>query len=511
MSSRSMFESVRGETRASGVLLHPTSLPGRGTGELGETAYRFVDWLAEAGQSYWQVLPLAAITEVGSPYNGLSAMAGNALLLSLERLVADGLLEASAVEAMPVSSERIDFPALAGWKGQLLAQAHDAFRRAAAPELQEPFQHFQAENAFWLEDYALFQALREHYHGAPWTAWDAGVRERAPDALRQARQQLAATVENYALQQFLFARQWYALHRYANQRGIRMIGDLPIFVDHNSADVWAHQELFQLDERGQPQVVSGVPPDYFNAMGQHWGHPLYRWEVMAERGYLWWAERLRTIFKAVDIVRVDHFRGFEAYWAIPATEKTALHGHWVPGPGERFFRAMERVYGPLPVIAEDLGLITPAVDALREALGFPGMRVLQFAFDGDPANPHLPENHPQNVVAYTGTHDNHTAMGWWETATETEHRLFNQRVDLTEPSMHWQMIRMAFASPARLAIVPLQDVLGLGREARMNTPGVMEGNWAWRFAEEALTPQVQVHLRDITRWSTRLPEAAGSP
>jgi 4-alpha-glucanotransferase len=510
MPSRPMSASVLGETRASGVLLHPTSLPGRGTGDLGETAYRFVDWLAEAGQSYWQVLPLAAITEVGSPYNSLSALAGNPWLLSLERLVADGLLDASAVEAMPVSNEDIDFPELAGWKGQLLAQVHAAFRRGAAPELREPFQHFQAEHAFWLEDYALFQALREHDHGAPWTAWDAGVRERHPDALRRARQQLAEAVENYAFQQFLFARQWCALRRYANQRGIRMIGDLPIFVDHNSADVWAHQEFFQLDERGEPQVVSGVPPDYFNALGQHWGHPLYRWEVMAARGYPWWTERLRTLFEAVDLVRMDHFRGFEAYWAIPATETTALHGHWVAGPGERFFRAMERVYGPLPVIAEDLGLITPAVDALREAFGFPGMRVLQFAFDGDPANPHLPENHPQNAVAYTGTHDNPTAMGWWETAVETEHRLLTQRADPTETGVHWQMMRMAFASPARLAIVPLQDVLGLGREARMNTPGVRDGNWAWRFAEEALTPQVQAHLREVTCWSTRLPAGAVS-
>jgi 4-alpha-glucanotransferase len=497
--------------RASGVLLHPTSLPGRGTGDLGEAAYRFVDWLAGAGQSYWQLLPLVAVTEGGSPYNGLSALAGNPLLISPERLVRGGLLNEADLETVPVSSKPIDFPRLAEWKGSLLAEAHRAFRDGAAPELTTPFDSFRRENASWLDDYALFRALREHHRGAPWTAWEPRLQARERNALREAEQELADVIGQYAFQQFLFDRQWSALRRYANDRGIRIIGDIPIFVAHDSADVWAHRELFQLDEEGEPEVVSGVPPDYFSETGQRWGNPLYRWDAMAERGYAWWTERFRRTLEWVDVVRVDHFRGFEAYWEIPASEETALNGRWVPGPGEALFRAVERELGSLPVIAEDLGLITPEVEELRDTLGFPGMRVLQFAFDGDPSNPHLPGNHPENAVSYTGTHDNDTAVGWWEHASAEEREQFRRLAGGEIGEIHWQMIRLAFASEARLAVAPLQDVLGLGSEARMNTPGASQGSWEWRCAGEAIDSRAQARLRRVTGGSDRLSPSAPDP
>jgi 4-alpha-glucanotransferase len=470
-----------GPASGSGVLLHPTCLPGPGVGDLGEAAHRFVDWLAAAGQAYWQILPLGPVDTGGSPYNGLSALAGNPLLISPSLLLADGLVEPGdlpAGDALP--ADRVDYPGVTAWKTDLLRAAHRRFRSAPPPELRDAFERFRADNEAWLLDYTLFRALRDHCQGAAWTTWPLEVRRREPEALERFRGLLADEIERFAFQQFLFDRQWGALRAYGARKGIAIIGDLPIFVAHNSADVWAHPEIFDLDERGTPGTVAGVPPDYFSATGQRWGNPLYRWEVLRRRGYDWWVERFRRTLDLVDVVRLDHFRGFESYWAIPASEETAVSGRWRAGPGADFFRQVQRRLGSLPVIAEDLGLITDAVDALREELGFPGMRVLQFAFDGDPNNPHLPENHPVDSIAYTGTHDNDTLLGWWAATSREERRRVRRWLGVRRPD-EWDFIAAVFRSAARLAIVPLQDVLGLGSEARMNTPGSSSRNWTWRL------------------------------
>lgn len=489
--------------RCSGVLLHPTSLPGQGIGELGEAAYRFVDWLAGAGQALWQVLPLVPVGQGGSPYDGLSSMAGNPLLLDLEALKRIGLLEASDTPKDQFPANRVDYPAVRPWKEQLLRDAYAAFRGGAAPSLRAPFRSFQERHAGWLSDYALFEALREQRAGAPWIDWERPLRMRESAALDKARGTLAAEIERHAWNQFLFDHQWSALRSYAHASGLRIIGDIPIFVALNSADVWANPDLFQLDAEGQPEVVAGVPPDYFSEMGQRWGNPLPRWERMREDGFRWWTQRFRRTLELVDIARIDHFRGFEAYWAVPASDETALNGQWRPGPGAELFHAVERELGPLPLIAEDLGLITPEVEALRDELGLPGMRVLEFAFDGDPQNPHLPSNYVRHTVAYTGTHDNDTALGWWAAAGEELRAEFRSVVDVTEGPVNWAMIRAVMESAADLALVPLQDVLSLGSEARMNIPGTVEDNWAWRFTTGDLNADVQSQLLRLTRSTGR--------
>jgi 4-alpha-glucanotransferase len=494
--------------RASGVLLHPTSLPGTGIGDLGDHAHGFVSWLADAGQTFWQVLPLVPVGQGGSPYDGLSAMAGNPLLVSPELLARDGLLGAADLAAdEELSAERVDYAAAARWKDRLLRRAYGAFRADWAPGLWAEFADFRRREAGWLADFALWMALREATGGAPWTEWEAGLRDREPDALARAREELRDDVERQELAQWLFDRQWQELRRHAAARGVRIIGDVPIFVSHDSADVWANRELFELDGQGRPTVVSGVPPDYFSATGQRWGNPLYRWDEMERGGYRWWTERFRRTFALVDVARVDHFRGFESYWEVPASEATALHGRWMPGPGPRLFRAVERELGPLPLIAEDLGVITPQVDALREELGLPGMRVLHFAFGGDASNPHLPANHPAHSVAYTGTHDNDTSMGWVARATPDERTGLARLTDASIGELHWGMIDAVFRSRAEVAIVPLQDVLGLGADARMNTPGTIAGNWSWRLRAGALTPELAARLGAHTRAAGRDPFA----
>ena len=495
---------VTGERR-SGILLHPTSLPVDGVGDLGAYAYRFVDWLALAGQTLWQILPLAA-TEA-SPYNGLSAFAGNTLLISPDLLVEDGLLDEDEARAPGgFTPGRADFAESAAWKEPLLRRAHAAFRASGSPGLRARFADFRERQAAWLDDWCLFRALRESL-GGPWTRWPEPLRRRDPAALADARMHLADEIEREAMAQFLFDRQWGELRRYANGRGILVIGDLPIFVAHDSADVWANPGLFALDGAGESIVVSGVPPDYFSATGQRWGNPLYRWDVLEETGYAWWVARFRRLLEMVDVARIDHFRGFESYWEVPATEATALLGRWRPGPGTRLFHAVERALGPLPLIAEDLGIITPEVEALRDELGFPGMRVLQFAFgEDDPRNPHLPANYTRASVAYTGTHDNNTALGWYQDETGPAERARLARVTGggTADEVNWTMIEAVLASEAEMAVVPLQDVLGLGSEARMNTPGSNSGDWLWRFVDGALTRERAGRLREITARTGRL-------
>jgi len=488
------------ERRRSGVLVHPTSFPGGPIGTLGDEAFGFVDWLKEAGQGLWQLLPLVAVNEGGSPYSGISAMAGNTLLLDAKRLADDGLVDADEDAG---DTERVDFAAAWLRADDLIRRAHEAFRAGRVPALRKEFAAYQKKNAYWLDDYALFRALRAA-QGSPWTRWEPAVRARKPSALTKARREHADEVERHAFGQFLFDRQWSALRSHAHAAGVAIVGDIPIFVSHDSADVWAHPELFSLDEAGEPTVVSGVPPDYFSETGQRWGNPLYRWDVMERNGFRWWTERFRRTLEMVDLARIDHFRGFESYWEVPGEEETALNGEWKPGPGSRLFAAVVKELGPLPLIAEDLGIITPEVDALREELGMPGMRVLQFAFGDDDENPHLPANYEPNTVAYTGTHDNDTSLGWYRAASE-EHRAGLRRLtDAQERAVHWGMMEVVFRSPAALAVVPLQDVLGLGSEHRMNTPGTPEGNWGWRFRAGDLTPALAERLNKLTHATGRL-------
>jgi 4-alpha-glucanotransferase len=506
---RPMHESAVIGPRASGILLHPTSLPGPGTGDLGEQAFRFVDWLADAQQSLWQLLPLVAVNEGGSPYNALSAFAGNPLLISPAELHLHGLLPAEAAAAPDLDDGDLDFAAALRWKDDVVRAAHALL--AEDEELRADFRAYRDEEAAWLDDYALFRALRDAHGGASWADWPAPLKERHPNALEAARHQLFVEIDRHAYAQYLFDVQWSAVRRYVAERGIRIIGDVPIFVAYDSADVWAHPELFELDDDLRPTVVSGVPPDYFSSTGQRWGNPLYRWDVLEKTGYRWWIDRFRRTLQMVDVVRVDHFRGFESYWEVPADEDTAIKGEWRAGPGRKLFDAVRGELGGLPLVAEDLGIITPEVEALRDDLDLPGMRVLQFAFGGDdPRNPHLPRNYVHNAVAYTGTHDNDTVLGWYADADRAARSAVDEAVG-TGSEMHWRLIEAVMRSEAGWAIVPVQDVLGLGGQARMNTPGVAEGNWAWRLRAGELTPTLAARLAEVVRRTGRAPARAENP
>ena len=508
--------------RTSGILLHPTSLPGAyGIGDLGQEAYRFANFLAGAGQGLWQVLPLGHTGYGDSPYQCFSAFAGNPLLVSPEMLVHEGWLSRSDLEGAPsFPASYVDFEAVFRFRLPLLEHAHDRFAAGASARARREFEAFCKAQRSWLEDYALFSVLKDEHAGAPWTDWEADLALRRPASLARARKRLARSVERVKFTQYLFFEQWGALRRHCHDQGVRIMGDLPIFVAHDSADVWAHPELFHLDKDGTPTHIAGVPPDYFSATGQRWGNPLYRWAVLRRTGYRWWIGRFRAVFSLVDVVRVDHFRGFEAYWEIPAAEPTAVKGRWVKGPGAGFFRAIEKALGELPIVAENLGVITPEVEAIRERFGFPGMAILQFAFGTDPQGPSFrPHNYSRNLVAYTGTHDNDTTQGWWMSAgagdstrsvsdVEQERNLCRLYLGLgREPEIHWAFIRAVLGSVADTALIPLQDVLGLGSEARMNVPGKPSGNWRWRFRAEALTPEVQGRLLELSRLYDRQPEA----
>ncbi len=497
--------------REAGILLHPTSLPGNyGIGELGSQAEAFLDFLTESGIRLWQILPLGPTGYGNSPYQTLSAFAGNPLLISIEYLVRDGLLSPSFLPETPdFPEERVDFGRVIPFKTHLLQQAFQTFRNGSFPQLNREFEQFCHRYQHWLEDYALYRALKDHFGGCAWTDWPPALIRREASALQSKRSELALQIEAIRFEQFLFYRQWWAIRHRAGEQRIKIIGDIPIFLAHDSADVWAHQDYFYLDENGQPLVVAGVPPDYFSETGQRWGNPLYRWDVMAEENYAWWIQRFRAIFDLVDIVRIDHFRGFEAYWEVPAEEETAIHGRWVKGPGAHFFQVLQQHIGDLPIIAEDLGVITEEVIALRDQFEFPGMRVLQFAFsDDEDARFFQPHNYPRNCVVYTGTHDNDTCVGWFHgddlsSSTRTPEEIQAERLRAKKymntegEEIHWDFIRLAFASVANTAIVPLQDVLGLGSEARMNLPGRPDGNWEWRFQARALTPEIKNRLREL--------------
>lgn len=498
--------------RCGGILLHPTSLPGpHGIGELGPAAHDFVDWLASAGIRLWQVLPLGPTGYGNSPYQCFSAFAGNPLLISLDLLVQDGLLASSDLQpsqppqSLSTDLDCVDYGAVIPWKIELLKRAFHNYLAQEPAHIREAFGIFQAANASWLNDYALFMAIKDSYGGGSWVDWPAAIRKREDEALQAAQVELAEASLEHAFIQMLFFRQWNDLHQYARLKGIRIIGDVPIYAAEDSSDVWDHPDLFQLDSERRPTVVGGVPPDYFSPTGQLWGNPLYAWERHQQTGYDWWLRRLRSTLEIVDIVRLDHFRGFSAYWEVPAGNPTAEIGRWVQGPGADLFDAVAaglRADAPtdadLPLIAEDLGVITPDVVALRDRYHLPGMKILQFGFSGAD-NPFLPHNYPVHCVAYTGTHDNDTAVGWLETAPREQARFARDYLDSTARKFSWDLVRGIWSSVAVFAVAPLQDMLGLGSAARMNFPGKPEGNWEWRYRHQDLDADLAARLLDLGR------------
>lgn len=492
--------------RRSGILLHPTSLPSPfGIGDLGHHAYQFVDFLADAGQSYWQILPLSPTGYGDSPYQALSAFAGNPMLIDLQALVKMGhLSEAEVEKRSDLPDDRVDFGPVIEYKSGLLDRAFDAFQASAPADQRTAFAVFCADQAQWLDDFALFMALKEDHDLRPWQAWEPELAAREPAALARARDALANEIEKQKYRQWLFFQQWLNVKRYANQRGVAIIGDIPIFVSLDSADVWANTDLFKFDQNLEPTVVSGVPPDYFSETGQLWGHPLYRWDLMSERDYAWWISRFRMAFTQADVVRIDHFRGFYNYWEIPAGAETAVEGEWRYGPGADLFHAVTSRLGDVAIIAEDLGDFDEesraALDALQETFGYPGMKVLQFAFGSGPSDPFLPHNYAAECTVYTGTHDNDTVTGWSEVTSEEEERRYALRyMDSDGSDIAWDMIRLAWASVANTAMTTAQDLLGLGHEARMNLPGTIgPPNWSWRFREGELTRDVAHRLEELT-------------
>lgn len=500
--------------RASGILLHPTSLPGPwGIGDLGSAAYEFVDMLVAAGQSLWQILPLGPTGYGDSPYQCFSAFAGNPFLISIDQLAAEGLLDAAtfaeaAVHAEHFSPDQVDSQAVQPFKMALFRHSFELFHAGASLSHEHAFKQFCIEQASWLNDYALFMALKTEHDNRSWPTWEPELATREPHALVQARKRLTKEFQFQQYLQYLFFSQWLPLKAYANAHGIRIIGDAPIFVAYDSADVWANPTLFYLDTAGQPTVIAGVPPDYFSATGQRWGNPLYRWDRMAATGYAWWIERIRNALTTVDILRIDHFRGFAAYWEIPAEEETAINGHWVEAPGTELFTALEVALGELPLIAEDLGVITPDVEALRDRFHLPGMKVLQFAFGDDANNPYLPHNYLPNCIVYTGTHDNNTTLGWFLELEHEEREIIRRYLGHNGNDISWDMLRLALASVADTAIVPLQDILRMGSDARMNIPGVLGGNWSWRFHRDAISPWLLIGLRLLVETYGRMTKKA---
>jgi len=484
--------------RSSGILLHPTSLPGPyGIGDLGPAAYRWLDFLSESGCNLWQVLPLGPTGYGDSPYQCFSAFAGNPYLISPELLVRDNLLLEEDLKELPAFPEdQVDFGEIFSWKPGLMDLAYLHFEQSGSDSLREEFTAFCNENAAWLDDYVLFMALKDAHDGSSWGTWQSGIRLRKPEALAEARKKLAGEISRHAFQQWLFFRQWHAVKEYAHAKGLEIIGDIPIFVAYDSADAWSNPDLFYFDPSGKPSVVAGVPPDYFSPTGQLWGNPLYRWEVHKSTGYKWWIDRLRAILATVDIVRLDHFRGFAGYWEVPGNAKTAERGRWVPGPGADFLTAIKSSFNDLPIIAEDLGEITPDVIELRDSFKLPGMKILQFAFSG-PDNPFLPHHYSENCVVYTGSHDNDTALGWYASAPEKEKELYRRYFGRNGDDFADDLIRAAWSSVAVMSIAPLQDFLRLGAEARMNFPGKETGNWMWRMPENALSEDLKSWIREL--------------
>jgi 4-alpha-glucanotransferase len=496
--------------RSSGILLHPTSFPSRfGIGDLGLEAYKFIDFLRESYQQYWQVLPLGPTGYGNSPYAAYSAMAGNPMLISPEQLQEQGLLTEEDFANLPVFNDsQIDYEGVKSLKTALLQKACNHFQVKATPLQQKEFAGFCDSKAYWLDDYALFMALKDTHNNTSWHTWEAELVKREPAAIDKAREKLRSEIFYYKFLQFEFFRQWSELKSYANMSGIYIIGDIPIYVAQDSADVWAHPHIFCLDEETrEPALMAGVPPDYFSETGQLWGNPVYNWEELKKQDFKWWVGRFEAMLDYIDVIRIDHFRGFEAYWAVERGEETAMNGEWLKAPGDELFDAIKAKLGTLPVLAEDLGVITPEVEALRDKYEFPGMKVLQFAFGSDPGNPFLPFNHTRNAVVYTGTHDNDTTVGWFNQANDWEKRNLLLYLGCISPEgVHWDVIRLALSSIANQAIIPLQDILGLASEARMNFPSTAEGNWGWRYQSSLLTRELGERLKNLTQLYGRAPQ-----
>jgi len=484
--------------RSSGILLHLTSLPGPyGIGDLGSQAYQWIDFLAETGTGLWQVLPLGPTGYGDSPYQTFSAFAGNHFLISPDLLLTEGWLDENDLMNPPqFNPDTVEYGNVIYWKQDLLHRSYEHFRHADKKQLKET-EAFYTQQGAWLDDYAIFMALKEFHGGKPWPTWPDRYRDRVPEDLEDFKESHPYPVQRQKFFQFLFYKQWMDLRVYAHQRGVQIIGDIPLFIAHDSADAWAHRELLHLDEDGKPTVVAGVPPDYFSEVGQRWGNPLYRWEVHARDGYSWWMDRLRSVFSLFDIVRLDHFRGFADYWEIPASEETAVNGRWVPGPGANFLQKVKKEFGELAIIAEDLGEISPEVFKLRDQFNLPGMKILVFAFDSGENNIFLPHHYNENCVVYTGTHDNDTAVGWFKRIGEGEKTFAQRYLKTSGEDIAWDLIRAAWSSRAVYAIAPLQDILSLDNSARMNYPGKPQGNWGWRFTDTAIDEILKQRLTDV--------------
>jgi 4-alpha-glucanotransferase len=493
--------------RSSGILFHPTSLPGKyGIGTLGKEAYAFIDFLKKSRQKLWQIFPLGPTGYGDSPYQSFSSFAGNPYLIDFDLLIEAHLLSEEDLRDVFFgdNEEYIDYGAIYNQKYPLLRKAYENFKSSDNHEMRENLEHFKRENASWLNDYSLYISLKNHFNGLPWNEWAHDIKNREHGAMEHYKNELADDIEYHNFIQFLFFKQWGDVKRYANENGIKIIGDIPIFVAADSSDAWANPEIFLFDEERKPVKVAGVPPDYFSATGQLWGNPLYNWQKLKETNYSWWVERVRANLSTCDIIRIDHFRGFEAYWAVPYGDDTAINGQWEPGPGIDLFNAIKSQLGELPIIAEDLGLMTQGVIDLREVTGFPGMKILGFAFDSGEENDYLPHTYTKNCVVYTGTHDNDTLIGWFQKAKEEDRQFARDYLNSrSDDEIHWDAIRGAWSSVANMAISPVQDFLGLGSEARINTPGVAAGNWQWRLRHEVLTDELAERIAKLTRVYSR--------
>ena len=493
--------------RSSGILFHPTSLPGKyGIGTLGKEAYAFIDFLKKSRQKLWQIFPLGPTGYGDSPYQSFSSFAGNPYLIDFDLLIEAHLLSEEDLRDVFFgdNEEYIDYGAIYNQKYPLLRKAYENFKSSDNHEMKENLEHFKRENASWLNDYSLYISLKNHFNGLPWNEWAHDIKNREHGAMEHYRNELADDIEYHNFIQFLFFKQWGDVKRYANENGIKIIGDIPIFVAADSSDAWANPEIFLFDEERKPVKVAGVPPDYFSATGQLWGNPLYNWQKLKETNYSWWVERVRANLSTCDIIRIDHFRGFEAYWAVPYGDDTAINGQWEPGPGIDLFNAIKSQLGELPIIAEDLGLMTQGVIDLREATGFPGMKILGFAFDSGEENDYLPHTYTKNCVVYTGTHDNDTLIGWFQKAKEEDRQFARDYLNSrSDDEIHWDAIRGAWSSVASMAISPVQYFLGLGSEARINTPGVAAGNWQWRLRHGVLTDELAERIAKLTRVYSR--------
>ncbi len=491
--------------RSSGVLVHPTSFPSRyGMGDLGNEAKRFIDFLVETDMSIWQVLPLGPTGYGNSPYASYSAFAGNHYFISLDALVEKGLLEVSEVQkaVVPVTN-RVNYESSYGNKNDLYRLASERFYKNISDEDAQKLEQFKESNKFWLDDYCLFIACSKLNERKPWNQWEPELAQRKKRAMSAFKKKNIDEIRYQTWLQFEFFNQWYSLKEYANEKGVRIIGDIPIFVDHNSADVWANPKYFEVDKQGNRKLVAGVPPDYFSATGQLWGNPLYKWKLLEKDQYSWWVERFRQMFELYDAIRVDHFRGFDAYWEVDAAETTAINGTWVDGPGKKLFNAIKKQLGELPIIAEDLGVMTPSVEKLRDTFQFPGMKILQFAFDSDSGNAFLPHNYSRNCVVYTGTHDNDTTIGWYNSAPDEEKHRAREYTRSDGSEIHWDLIRLGMLSVADQAIFPLQDIMDLDDKHRMNIPGTVVNNWIWRYKEDMLNSVDKERLRHLVYLSNR--------